>query len=149
MKPGKVIEITPTGTWKDLFKFDYKVEDVETKETHVGGALHKTDKSPYHVDMILNYEIIVNDKGFSNIKFQNEKPAFSAKSNFTPIDPEVQKRKELSIIRQSSLKAATELCCNGYIKYNELLIISELFTDWVLGNIPARPMNEPTDKMPF
>jgi len=137
MKPGKIIEIIPTGTWKDLFKFDYKVEDVETKETHVGGALHKTEKSPYHVDMILNYEIIVNDKGFSNIKFQNEKPAFSAKSNFTQRDPEEEKKRQGYIIRQVSMRISADLVKSKDIELHEILVYADIFNNWIRGDVES------------
>jgi hypothetical protein len=144
MKSAAIKEITPTGTWKDLFKFDYEMEGGEK-----GGALHKTKESPYHVGQIIEYEVTTNDKGYSNIKFQNDKPVFSSKSNYVPKDPVEEAKKQLSINRQSSVKCATELVCNGKVDFDDLLLLAQRITDWTTGDQAASKMKNPTDIMPF
>ena len=145
MKSAAIKEITPTGTWKELFKFDYEMEGGEK-----GGALHKTKDSPYHVGQIIEYEVTVNDKGYSNIKFANDKPAFSgSKGGYIPKDPAEEAKRQAMIVRQSSLKAATDLVCNKVIDYNEILLVAQVFTDWAMGDTKAALMDAPTNTMSF
>jgi hypothetical protein len=144
MKSAAIKEITPTGTWKDLFKFDYEMEGGEK-----GGALHKTKDSPYHVGQIIEYEVTTNDKGYSNIKFQNDKPVFSGKSNYVPKDPVEEAKKQAMIVRQSSVKVAADLVGYGKIDYDNLLIVAQRITDWALGDAKAEKMTEPSNEMPY
>ena len=143
MKTAAIKEITPTGTWKDLFKFDYEMEGGEK-----GGALHKTKESPYHVGQVIEYEITVNDKGYSNIKFANDKPAFS-RGGFTPKDPAEEAKKQAMIVRQSSVKVAADLVGYGKIEYNQLLIVAQRITDWAIGDSQAAEMNSPSNDLPY
>ena len=142
MKSAAIKEITPTGTWKELFKFDYEMEGGEK-----GGALHKTKESPYHVGQVIEYEVTVNDKGYSNIKFTNDKPAYSGKSNYTPKDPVEEAKRQAMIVRQSSLKAATDLVCNKRIDLEDILLVAQKFTDWAVGDIKAERFSAPTNDL--
>jgi hypothetical protein len=145
MKSAAIKEITPTGTWKELFKFDYEMEGGEK-----GGALHKTKDSPYHVGQIIEYEITVNDKGYSNIKFANDKPAFSSKSNYTPKDPAEEAKRQAMIVKQSSIKAATDLICHAKLDIDNILPFSKMLTDWVMDYIPAKKLSEmEPNQLPF
>jgi hypothetical protein len=144
MKSAAIKEITPTGTWKDLFKFDYEMEGGEK-----GGALHKTKDSPYHVGQIIEYEVTTNDKGYSNIKFQNDKPVFSSKSNYVPKDPVEEAKKQAMIVRQSSVKVAADLVGYGKIDYDNLLIVAQRITDWAIGDAKAEKMTGVSNEVPF
>lgn len=152
MKTGTIKAINSNGTWKELFKFEYEMEfkdDTGKVMTETGGALHKVKDSPYHVGQIIEYEITQNDKGFWNIKFQNDKPAFSSKSNYVPKDPVEEAKKQVMIVKQSSLKAATELVCNKIIEYDNLILIAQQLTDWAVGDAKAAKMTEPSNDLPY
>jgi hypothetical protein len=152
MKSGTIKEIKPNGTWKELFKFEYEMEfkdDTGKVMTETGGALHKTKDSPYHVGQIIDYEITQNDKGFWNIKFQNDKPVFSGKSNYVPKDPVEEAKKQAMIVRQSSVKVAADLVGYGKIDYDNLLIVAQRITDWAIGDAKAEKMTEPSNEMPY
>ena len=147
MKTGTIKAISQNGTWKDFFKFEYEMEDND-KLNEKGSALHKTKDSPYHEGQIIEYEITEN-KGFFNIKFQGEKPAFSGKSNYTPKDPVEEAKRQAMIVRQSSVKVAADLVGYGKVDYNDLLIIAQRITDWAIGDAKADKMDGATNEPPF
>ncbi len=148
MKTGTILAINGNGTWKELYKFEYEMKDNESGNTETGGALHKTKDSPYHIGQIIDYEITVNDKGYSNIKFQNEKPTFSSK-NYQQKDPVEEAKRQAMIVRQSSVKVAADLVGYGKIDYNNLLIVAQRITDWALGDAKAEKMSDPSNEVPF
>jgi hypothetical protein len=149
MKTGTIQAINGNGTWKELFKFEYEMKD-QDGNVETAGALHKTKDSPYHVGQIIDYEITTNDKGYSNIKFQGDKPAFSPKSNYVPKDPVEEAKRQAMIVRQSSLKAATDLVCHAKIDIDNILVMSQLFTDWAIGDINAAKLSDmQPNQLPF
>jgi hypothetical protein len=149
MKTGTIQAINGNGTWKELFKFEYEMKD-QDGNVETAGALHKTKDSPYHVGQIIDYEITTNDKGYSNIKFQGDKPAFSPKSNYVPKDPVEEAKRQRMIVMQSSLNRSVELIIAGKVDYDNILLETQLFTDFIMGDIPAKKLSEmKEDKMPF
>ena len=153
MKKGTIKQINANGTWKDLFKFEYEMEftdDTGKVMTENGGALHKTKDSPYHTGQIIEYEITQNDKGFWNIKFQNDKPVFASKSNYVPKDPAEEAKIQLMIVRQSSLKASVDLICHNQLQFEQILVAAEIFTEYATGQLKAAKWSDiRTNEPPF
>lgn len=124
MKTGKVTNVQGSGTFKELFVFELQLDNGDS-----GKIYKKGQDAGVKVGDEINYTI--NDRG--SIKIQREQyqnNSYSNKSN-----PDVQK----SIIRQSSLKAAVELC-SAYVKTGnsvntaDVLRIADTFTSWVNGS---------------
>lgn len=143
---AKITNIKDNGIWTSsdgtvFFKFDFSFDNGEA-----GSALTKSN--PPAVKVGDEVEFTIEEKnGHKNVKF-----AKPSTGGFTPKvnrNPEEEAKRQLWIVRQSSLKAAVELCSNNKILYDDVLKVSQQFTDWVMGNIPAQPMNVPTNEMPF
>lgn len=138
---AKITDIKENGKWNELFKIEWKFDNGEG-----GSSLSKTWPPAQKVNDEVEFEI-EEKNGHKNVKF-----AKAAGGAFVPRvnrDPEEEKKRQLWIVRQSSLKAATELVSNGKSHFDDILTLAETFTDWVMGNIPAKKMHEPTDTMPF
>ena len=123
MKTGKVTNVQGSGTFKELYVFELQLDNGDTGKIYKKGL-----DAGVKVGDEITYTL--NDKG--SIKIQREQYQnnnYSNKSN-----PDVQK----SIIRQSSLKAAVELC-TAYVKTGtsvntaDVLRIADTFTNWVNG----------------
>ena len=121
MKTAKVTNVQGSGTFKELYVFEIQLDNGDT-----GKIYKKGQDAGVKVGDEITYTL--NDKG--SIKIQREQYQnnnYSNKSN-----PDVQK----SIIRQSSLKAAVELC-SAYVKTGtsvntaDVLRIADTFTNWV------------------
>ena len=123
MKTAKVTNVQGSGTFKELYVFELQLDNDDTGKIYKKGQ----DAGVKGSTEIRNK---LDHKG--SIKIQREQYQnnnYSNKSN-----PDVQK----SIIRQSSLKAAVELC-SAYVKTGtsvntaDVLRIADTFTNWVNG----------------
>ena len=122
MKTAKVTNVQGSGTFKELYVFELQLENGDT-----GKIYKKAQDAGVKVGEEITYTL--NDKG--SIKIQREQ--YSG-GGFSKSNPDVQK----SIIKQSSLKAAVELC-SAYIKSGnsvnsaDVLRLADTFTNWVNG----------------
>ena len=123
MKTGKVTNVQGSGTFKELYVFELQLDNGDT-----GKIYKKGQDAGVKVGEEITYTL--NDKG--SIKIQREQ--YSGGGGFSKSNPDVQK----SIIKQSSLKAAVELC-SAYIKSGnsvnsaDVLRLADTFTNWVNG----------------
>lgn len=114
-KQSTITKVTANGIWKSDKGNFYKWE-VEFQNGDAGGAMTKElEQKRYVVGETITYTKEVKGN-FTNIKRQDEKPAFNGgfKSNF---NPEADAKKQIMIILQSSLKEALQFhTINGYPK---------------------------------
>ena len=125
MKTAKVTNVQGSGTFKELYVFELQLDNGDT-----GKIYKKGQDAGVKVDEEITYTL--NDKG--SIKIQREQYSGGGGGGFSKSNPDVQK----SIIKQSSLKAAVELC-SAYIKSGnsvnsaDVLRLADTFTNWVNG----------------
>ena len=140
-KKSKVLNVNGNGTWESSYGLYYKWE-VEFENGDAGQNLTKTEQNNYFV-VGEEVEYIREEKGkFINIKrpkldnFQSNNQSFKKDDN-------VQKM----IVKQSSLKAATDFCISkGTNNAEDILAIAEVFTDWVMTDEKPLPFE---NKTPF
>ena len=124
MKTAKVTNVQGSGTFKELYVFELQLDNGDA-----GKIYKKGQDAGVKVGEEITYTI--NDKG--SIKIQREQYSGSS-GGYQKSNPDVQK----SIIKQSSLKAAVELC-SAYIKSGnsvnsaDVLRLADTFTNWVNG----------------
>ena len=123
MKTSKIKNIQGSGTFKELYVFELQLENGDN-----GKIYKKSQESGVKVGDEITYTI--NEKG--SIKIQREEYQKQSYSNKQSVDV------QSSIIKQSSLKAAVELC-SAYVKVgntvssSDVLRIADTFTNWVNG----------------
>ena len=125
MKTAKVTNVQGSGTFKELYVFELELDNNDA-----GKIYKKGQDAGVKVGDEITYTL--NDKG--SIKIQREQYSGGGGSYSNKSNPDVQK----SIIKQSSLKAAVELC-SAYIKSGnsvnsaDVLRLADTFTHWVNG----------------
>lgn len=144
---AKLMILRDNGTWTAtdgtvFFKFDAEMDNGDK-----GSFLAKSNPPQQKVGE--EYEYTIEEKnGHNNIKF-----AKAAGAGFQPKvqrNPEEEAKRQLMIVRQSSLKAATDLVCHSMIQFDAILVISEIFTDYATGQLKAAPMKDiRTNEPPF
>ena len=123
MKTAKVTNVQGSGTFKELYVFELQLDNGDA-----GKIYKKAQDAGVKIGEEITYTL--NDKG--SIKIQREQ--YSGGGGYQKSNPDVQK----SIIKQSSLKAAVELC-SAYIKSGnsvnsaDVLRLADTFTNWVNG----------------
>ena len=144
MKTAKITQVSPNGTWtaKDgtvYFKFNIEFDNGDK-----GGILQKTETFTRKAGDTADYEI--EDKnGHFNIRFARGQAAYG--KGF--ISTEEQQKKELRIVRQSSLNRAVELAVSKMIDLDDTLLYADLFTSWVMGDVKAEKLTEAFSELPF
>tara|TARA_R100000781_G_scaffold37026_1_gene26221 strand:+ start:2034 stop:2453 length:420 start_codon:yes stop_codon:yes gene_type:complete len=139
MKTAKITNIQKkpdfiTNDNKTLYVFELSLDNGDT------GAIFKQKDNAYvEVGQEISYEL--TERG--TIKIQREN------SNFSSNRPAPDNDRQLSIIRQSSLKAAIDLVVHEKIEIHELIKTADSFVDWVQGKKQAEYTNNSTDKAPF
>ncbi len=125
---SKIISITPTGQWQDLFKLEVRFDNGD-----FGTAFAKSQTPPYAVGEDVEYT--KNEKGTIKIQRANafggggythsapSSPSFAAKTD----------DRSASIIRQVALKAAVEYACAAQHDVNTILANAETFNAWMTG----------------
>jgi hypothetical protein len=125
---SKIISITPTGQWQDLFKLEVRFDNGD-----FGTAFAKSQTPPYAVGEDVEYT--KNEKGTIKIQRANafggggyapsapSSPSFAAKTD----------DRSASIIRQVALKSAVEYACAAQHDVNTILANAETFNAWMTG----------------
>lgn len=139
IKKGIVKNVQANGTWEGQYGLMYKFEVTIGDDT--GQCLCKTDKCKFEVGQETEYEFIGGKypkiKSVSN--FQQNGSVKANTSNNTD--------KETLIVRQSTLKCATDFVCNNGGSPADVVEIAELFSDWVLKG--EKPKDDSNNDMPF
>ena len=129
---SKIISITPTGQWQDLFKLEVRFDNGD-----FGTAFAKSQTPPYAVGEDVEYT--KNEKGTVKIQRANafggggytqsapSAPSFAAKTD----------DRSASIIRQVALKSAVEYACAAKHDVNTILANAETFNAWMTGQSAA------------
>jgi hypothetical protein len=131
IKKGTVNRVTPNGSWEGQYGLMYKFE-IEINDD-IGEYLSKSqDQNRFVVGQETDYEFV--DGKFPKIKpVSNFQPRTSFKK-----DDNVQEY----IIKQSSLKCATDLCiARGVYNHEDIIAQAELFADWVLNRNQPLPFS--------
>jgi hypothetical protein len=97
-----------------------------TMENGQFGELHTT-KDKYKVGDEINYELDSRQYNGNTVWSIKVKTPPTASFVVAKTDP----NREISIVRQSCLKAAVELCVGGKINVEQLLISADKFVEWV------------------
>jgi hypothetical protein len=133
------MNLKDNGTWTSsdntvFFKFDAEMDNGDN-----GSFLAKSNPPQQKVGE--EYEYTIEEKnGHNNIKFAKAAGApFQAK---VQRNPEEEAKRQLMIVRQSSLKAATDLVCNDKIQFDVILLMAEIFTDYATGQLKAANMKD-------
>ncbi len=144
---GTVKSVLGAGTFKDLYKFDVEIKH-EDGSSDVYTKYSKKDNAWVSANDVITFE--TND----NKKLMNvEKAGSQGDSNPTlpdtnttdkPYVPAINPEKQLSIIRQSSLKVAIDYMIQYYpdkkIQPEEVCKVADYFVYYVeTGNIPEKP----------
>jgi len=126
---SKIISITPTGQWQDLFKLEVRFDNGD-----FGTAFAKSQTPPYAVGEDVEYT--KNEKGTVKIQRANAfggggyAPSAPSAPSFAPKGND---DRSASIIRQVALKAAVEYACAAQHDVNTILANAETFNAWMTG----------------
>ena len=125
---AKIISITPTGQWQDLFKLEVRFDNGD-----FGTAFAKSQTPPYNVGDEVEYT--KNEKGTVKIQRPN---SFGGGGGYTPsAAPRGNDDRSASIIRQVALKAAVEYASAAKHDVNTILANAETFNAWMSGQSAA------------
>jgi hypothetical protein len=133
---AKIISITPTGQWQDLYKLEIRFDNGD-----FGTAFAKSPTPSYSVGDEVEYS--KNEKGTIKIQRPNNfgggfgggsTPSYSAA-------PKTDDR-SASIIRQVALKAAVEYACAAGHDVNTILANASTFNEWMTGTQSAATHQE-------
>ena len=125
---SKIISITPTGQWQDLFKLEVRFDNGD-----FGTAFAKSQTPPYAVGDEVEYT--KNEKGTVKIQRPN---SFGGGGGYTPsAASKGNDDRSASIIRQVALKAAVEYACAAKHDVNTILANAETFNAWMTGQSAA------------
>ena len=125
MKTGKIKVINFTRKYNGNFgtMYVYYVE----MENGDWGELQVKVENKYKVGDEISYELEAREYQGSQVWQIKVKTPPSASFWGAKTDP----NREMSIIKQSCLKAAVELCVGGKISVEQLLLSADKFVDWV------------------
>lgn len=127
---SKIISITPTGQWQDLFKLEVRFDNGD-----FGTAFAKSQIPPYAVGEEVEYT--KNEKGTVKIQRANAFGGGGGYNQSAPSAPKNNDERSLSIIRQVALKAAVEYACAAQHDVNTILANAETFNAWMTGQSAA------------
>ena len=138
---SKPINVQGNGTWESkfglMYQFDIEMEDGNLGQYSSSKYQDKdSDDFPFKVGTEVEYEFTPHDK-FPKIKL----PKKDFNGSFGKKD-DVQ----LMIVRQSSLKCATDVLTHNTdkVKADDVIKLAEYFTDWVMKpEIKPEPKPEP------
>lgn len=142
IKKGIVKNVQPNGTWEGQYGLMYKFEVTIGDDT--GQTMSKSDKCRFEVGQETKYEFI--DGKYPKIKPISDfeyKSSFASDNNKSTTNTD----RETLIVRQSTLKCATDFVCNNGGSPADVVEIAELFSDWVLNG--EKPKTDDTNDMPF
>ena len=133
---AKIVSITPTGQWQDLFKLEIRFDNGD-----FGTAFAKSQTPSYQVGDEVEYS--KNEKG--NIKIQrpnNFGGGFGGGSTSSSSSAPKNDDRSASIIRQVALKAAVEYACAAGHDVNTILANASTFNEWMTGTQSAATHQE-------
>ena len=126
---AKIVSITPTGQWQDLFKLEVRFDNGD-----FGTAFAKSQTPSYQIGDEVEYT--KNEKG--TIKIQRP---FGGGGSFGGSVSNASKasgdERSASIIRQVALKSAVEYACAAGHDVNTILANAETFNKWMSGQSAA------------
>ena len=135
-KTSKVTSCQANGSWTgnygEMFKFELAFENGDTGEY--------SSKSPDQKKFVLGQEATYTIDA-SNPKYPKIKPVFSQngggfKGGGFKNDP----NREMRIVKQSSLKVATDLCiANDKADLNSVFVVADKIVEWVMETPKASP----------
>ena len=145
-KNSKVIKITPNGTWEGQYGLMHKFE-IEMENGDKGEYLSKFENQTKFIENVkTDYNFIDGD--YPRIKPVSTFKPFPSGSNAT--SPKMDMDRQKLIVKQSSLKAAVDLCiAQGLYSSEDVLSRAEAFTDWVMDKNQVQGMAFVDDKAPF
>jgi hypothetical protein len=138
IKKGIVKNVQSNGTWEGQYGLMYKFEVTIGDDT--GQCMSKSDKCKFEVGQETEYE-------FTGGKYPKIKPV----SNFQQggsAQAENKNKVQEYIVKQSSLKCATDYVIANGGNTSSIIEIAEMFTDWVILGIKPPKVNDNND-MPF
>ena len=142
IKKGIVKNVQANGTWEGQYGLMYKFEVTIGDDT--GQCMSKSDKCRFEVGQETKYEFI--DGKYPKIKPISDfeyKSSFASDNNKSTTNTD----RETLIVRQSTLKCATDFVCNNGGSPADVVEIAELFSDWVLN--AEKPEADNSNDMPF
>ena len=143
MKTDKVKRVTSNGTWEGKFGLMYKFE-VEFENGDCGEYSSKAKEQTKFVEgQEANYEFI--DGKFPKVKPYYAPPQSNGQTFNYKKDDNVQDL----IVRQSSLKAAVDLCRGNDCSPEEVCATAQIFVDWVNGKETNNEPKKQGNDLPF
>ena len=141
IKKSVVVAAQPNGTWEGkfgtMFKHEIAFENGDSGEY----SSKSPDQNKFVVGQEIEYEFI--DGVYPKVKpINNWQPNAQASTPKQSKD-DVQEY----IIKQSSLKCATDYCIANGGTPKEVIEVAEIFTNWVLKG--DKPTQAPINDMPF
>jgi hypothetical protein len=128
---AKIVSITPTGQWQDLFKLEIRFDNGD-----FGTAFAKSQTPSYAVGDEVEYT--KNEKGTIKIQRPNNfGGGGSFGGSFSNASKSSGDDRSASIIRQVALKAAVEYACAAAHDVNTILANAETFNKWMAGQSAA------------
>ena len=145
-KKATVVSVTKNGTWDGKYGLMYKNE-IEMDNGDKGEYSSKFESQDKFVEgKLTEYTFIDGD--FPKIKPINTFRPFPSGPNATSPKMDVDRQK--LIVKQSSLKAAVDICiAQGIYSPEDVLSRAEAFTDWVMDKNQVQGMAFVDDKAPF
>jgi len=126
---AKIVSITPTGQWQDLFKLEVRFDNGD-----FGTAFAKSQTPSYAIGDEVEYS--KNEKG--TIKIQRPfGGGGSFGGSFSNASKASGDERSASIIRQVALKSAVEYACAAGHDVNTILANAETFNKWMSGQSAA------------
>ncbi len=133
---SKVKHVQPNGTWDSphgmLYKYEYTMESGETLV-----AMHKKEGGNFQIGAEVDYEITKRNEHGNFGKVRKPESANYSGSNNKVDDSS----RQLMIVRQSSLKCATDILIHNCekVNVNDVEVLAERLTGWVMDS----PKDEP------
>jgi hypothetical protein len=125
---AKIVSITPTGQWQDLFKLEIRFDNGD-----FGTAFAKSQTPSYSVGDEVEYS--KNEKGTIKIQRPNNfGGGFGGGSTSSYSAAPKNDDRSASIIRQVALKAAVEYACAAGHDVKTILANAATFNEWMNGN---------------
>lgn len=139
---AKITSISPTGQWRELFKFDVTLDSGDK-----GTVFGKTPQLRFGIGDEVAFSI--NEKGTMKL----DKPQYGGGgggygSSAPAAAPAATGSKDELIVRQVSIKAAVELAASHGLNMQAMFQAAEEINAWIL-NKPGRTHQEHFEDDPF
>jgi hypothetical protein len=139
---AKITSITPTGQWRDLYKFDVTLDTGEK-----GTVFGKTPQLRFGIGDEVAHSI--NEKGTMKLdkpQYGGGAPSYSGGGGQSA--PAQTGSKDELIVRQVAIKAAVELAASHGLDMNAMFKAAEEINAWIL-NKPGRTHQDHFEDDPF